>query len=94
MKRVVQCLCHTSHLAINYFRYGNVFSSEKNTATVWEAVCYPLDWNKDDVTDVSFGDDFVTRRSSSGELIYLFEWWTDFIVLTTSEVSCFKHCKV
>ena len=52
MKRVVQCLCHTSHLAITYFRDGNVFSSEKNTATVWEAVCYPLDWNKDDVTDV------------------------------------------
>ena len=94
MKRVVQCLYHTSHLAITYFRDGNVFSSEKNTATVWEAGCYPLDWNKDDVTDASFGDESVTRRSSSGELIYLFEWWTDFIVLTTSEVCCFKHCKV
>ncbi len=71
VKRVVQYLYHTSHLAITYFRDGNVFSSEKNTATVWEAGCYPLDWNKDDVTDASFGDESVTRRSSSGELIYL-----------------------
>ena len=35
VKRVVQYLYHTSHLAITYFRDGNVFSSEKNTATVW-----------------------------------------------------------
>ena len=48
MKRVVQCLYHTSHLAITCFRDGNVFSSEKNTATVWEAGCHLLDWNKDD----------------------------------------------
>ena len=71
VKRVVQCLYHTSHLAITYFRDGNVFSSEKNTATVWEAGCYPLEWNKDDVTDASFGDESVTRRSSSGELIFI-----------------------
>ena len=77
VKRVVQYLYHTSHLAITYFRDGNVFSSEKNTATVWEAGCHPLDWDKDDderfkvFTDASFGDDPVTRRSSSGELIFL-----------------------
>ena len=77
MKRVVQYLYHTSHLAITYFRDGNVFSTEKNTATVWEAGCHPLDWDKDDderfkvFTDASFGDDSVTRRSSSGELIFL-----------------------
>ena len=77
VKRVVQYLYHTSHLAITYFRDGNVFSTEKNTATVWEAGCHPLDWNKNDderfkvFTDASFGDDIVTRRSSSGELIYL-----------------------
>ena len=46
-------------------------------ATVWEAGCHPLDWNKNEnerfkvFTDVSFGDDIVTRRSSSGELIFL-----------------------
>ena len=77
VKRVVQYLYHTSHLAITYFRDGNVFSTEKNAATVWEAGCHPLDWDKDDderfkvFTDASFGDDSVTRRSSSGELIFI-----------------------
>ena len=62
---------------LTYFRDGNEFSSEKNTATVWEAGCHPLDWDKNDderfkvFTDASFGDDIVTRRSSSGELIFL-----------------------
>ena len=48
VKSVVQYLYHTSHLAIAYFRDGNEFSSEKNTATVWEAGCHPLDWNKNE----------------------------------------------
>ena len=66
VKSVVQYLYHTSHLAVTYFRDGNEFSSEKNTATVWEAGCHPLDWNKNEnerfkvFTDVSFGDDIVT----------------------------------
>ena len=78
VKRVVQYLYHISHLSITYFRYGNEFSLEKNTAAVWEAGCHPLDWNKNEnerfkvFTDVSFGDDIVTRRSSSGNLF--FEW--------------------
>ena len=77
VKSVVQFLYHTSHLAVTYFRDGNEFSSEKNTATVWEAGCHPLDWNKNDderfkvFTDASFGDDIVTRRSSSGNLFFL-----------------------
>ncbi len=54
VKSVVQYLYHTSHLAVTYFRDGNEFSSEKNTATVWEAGCHPFDWNKNENEDSKY----------------------------------------
>ena len=101
VKRVVQYLYHTTHICITYFRDGDGFS-QKNTPTVWEAGCHPLDWDKDPnerfkvFTDASFGDDVQTRRSSSGELIFMnggpISWFSrlqKLVALSTAEAEIY-----
>ena len=101
VKRVVQYLYHTTHICITYFRDGDKFN-QKNTPTVWEAGCHPLDWDKDPAerlkvfTDASFGDDVQTRRSSSGELIFMnggpISWFSrlqKLVALSTAEAEIY-----
>ena len=48
-----------------------------NEPVAWEAGVHPLDWKRDSkerfraFTDSSFGDDVATKRSTSGEIIFL-----------------------
>ena len=74
-KRVVKYLFHTRHMGITYFREREGFCT--NEPVAWEAGSHPLDWKQDPnerlklFTDASFGNDISTKRSTSGEIIFL-----------------------
>ena len=74
MKRVVQYLYHTRNHAITYFRD---FHDVSNEQTAWEAGSHPLEWKLNPnerfkmFTDAAFGKDIATKRSTSGEIIFM-----------------------
>ena len=75
VKRVVKYMYHTRHMAITYFKDRKGFS--KNEPVAWEAGSHPLDWKHNPnerlklFTDASFGNDVTTKRSTSGEIIFM-----------------------
>ena len=74
VKRVVSYLYHTRDHAITYYKECDAMPNEP---IAWEAGSHPLDWKRNSTerlkifTDSSFGDDVLTKRSTSGEIIFL-----------------------
>ena len=66
---------HTRHMGITYFKERKGFCT--NEPIAWEAGSHPLDWEQDPnerlklFTDASFGNEVSTKRSTSGEIIFL-----------------------
>ena len=74
LKIVVSYLYHTRDHAITYYKE---FDAMPNEPIAWESGSHPLDWKRNPTkrlkifTDSSFGDDVLTKRSTSGKIIFL-----------------------